>query len=36
MTTAVGEFRSIKRHAEAIKNDDTHTIQVVSPGDAWA
>ena len=36
MATAVNEFRAIKKHAESIKNDETHRIETCSPGDAWA
>lgn len=36
MATAVNEFRTIKQHAEIIKNDETHRIETCSPGDSWA
>lgn len=36
MPTAVSEFRAIKKHAETIVNDATHTIATMSPGDCWA
>lgn len=36
MTTAVNEFQQIQKHAESIKNDETHRIETWSPGDCWA
>lgn len=36
MVTAATEFKSIKKHAESIVNDETHTIATMSTGDYWA
>lgn len=36
MVTAINEFRGIQKHAESIKNDETHTLGAASPADAWA
>ncbi|HXJ41719.1 MAG TPA: hypothetical protein VNH18_20755 [Bryobacteraceae bacterium] len=29
-------FRRVQAHAEKIKNDEPHTVETCSPGDAWA
>lgn len=36
MVTAVSELKAIQKHAENIKNDETHELSVMSAGDAWA
>lgn len=36
MVTAISELKAIQQHAESIKNDETHEMSVMSPGDAWA
>lgn len=36
MATAISELRTIRKHAETIKNDDTHTLGELSVGDCWA
>lgn len=36
MVTAISELKAIQKHAESIKNDETHEISVMSPGDCWA
>lgn len=34
--TAEKEFTRIQRHAEKIRNDESHTIETMSAGDMWA
>ncbi len=36
MATAVSVYRDIKKHAESIRNDESHELEVMSPGDCWA
>lgn len=36
MATAISELKAIQKHAESIKNDETHELTVMSPGDCWA
>lgn len=36
MVTAISELKAIQKHAESIKNDETHELTVMSVGDAWA
>lgn len=36
MPTAVSVYREIKKHAESIKNDETHRLGELAPGDGWA
>lgn len=36
MVSATSELREIKKHAKSIKNDETHRLGEVIPGDSWA
>jgi hypothetical protein len=34
--TAIKEFEAVKFHAESIRNDGEHRVEVMDPGDCWA